>query len=98
MIHECDVLVLGAGVGGLAAATELEDQAIVLERADRPGGLVRTECFDGYWFDRVIHVLYFPDRQTERRVCDMVGDDLVPFTPEAWVETEAGTVRFPLSH
>lgn len=95
-IQSCDVLVLGAGLAGLAAATVIGDRAVVLERDDRPGGLVRTECFDGYWFDRVIHLLYFPDPDTERWVRALMNGDLAPCPPEAWVETQAGTARFPL--
>ncbi len=95
MIHETDVLILGAGLAGLSAASVLGDQAIVLEREARPGGLVRTHCFDGYWFDHVIHLLYFPDAQTEARIRALEGVELEPCVPAAWVETAAGTVRFP---
>ncbi|MCH7897946.1 MAG: FAD-dependent oxidoreductase, partial [Proteobacteria bacterium] len=95
-VEVCDVLVLGAGVGGLAAASQLGRRAIVLERADRPGGLVRTECFNGYWFDHVVHLLYFPDEDPERRIRAVMGDLLVPCPPEAWVETKVGTTRYPL--
>ena len=96
MINEADFVVLGAGVTGLAAANELGDQAIVLERAERPGGLVRTENFDGYWFDHVIHLLHFKDPDTEQRIHNLIGDVLVPCEPEAWVETSAGVTRYPI--
>jgi len=91
-----DVLILGAGVCGLAAASVLGDRAIVLERESRPGGLVRTECRDGYWFDHVIHLLYFPDAATERRVQELIGPVLASCAPVAWVECGGGTARFPL--
>jgi protoporphyrinogen oxidase len=96
MLEEVDVLVLGAGLTGLAAGSVLGDRALVLEKEARPGGLVRTERFGDYWFDHVLHLLYFEDATTEARVRDLVGDALEPCTPEAWVETRAGTVRFPL--
>jgi len=95
MTHECDYLILGAGLTGLAAANVLGNRAVVLERDERPGGLVKAECFDGYWFDHVIHVLYFADPKTESRIRTLLGDVLQPCPPEAWVETSAGTVRFP---
>jgi len=95
-VHEADYIVLGGGLAGLCAANELQDRAIVLERADRPGGLVRTECFDGYWFDHVIHLLYFEDPATEKRIHRLLGDVLAPCRPTAWVETKHGQTLFPL--
>ena len=44
--HEADVVVIGAGLAGLAAARELEAQgasAIVLEARDRVGGRTLNE-------------------------------------------------------
>ena len=90
-----DFLILGAGLSGLSAASVLSDRAIVLEQSDRPGGLVKTDCFDGYWFDRVLHLLYFDDDETETRIHRLMGDELERCPPEAWVETKVGTVRFP---
>jgi protoporphyrinogen oxidase len=90
-----DVVVLGGGLAGLTLGSVLGDRAVVIERNDRPGGLVRTENFDGYWFDHVIHLLYFADREIERRVLDLVGTDFQPCPPVAYVELPEGTVRFP---
>lgn len=94
-IEERDVLILGGGLTGLAAASVLGDNALVIEQESRPGGLVRTECFNGYWFDRVIHILHFNDEATENRIHELLGDDLRFCPPDAWVETAFGTVRFP---
>ena len=92
---ERDEVILGAGLCGLAAAHLLGDRAVVLERESRPGGLVRAECNNGYWFDHVLHLLYFADKRTEERITGLLGDDLHRIRPEAWVETAHGTVRFP---
>jgi protoporphyrinogen oxidase len=96
MVERASVIVLGAGVAGLAAAWELGDSAIVLEQAARPGGLVRTERRGGFWFDHVLHLLYFADSATELRIRELLGDVLAPCTPEAWVETRSGVARYPL--
>jgi phytoene dehydrogenase-like protein len=94
--EDCDVLILGAGLGGLAAARALGARALVLERELRPGGLVRSEEHNDYIFDHTLHILYFPgqgdgsardgDRRPSSRACP----------PEAWVETHAGIARFPI--
>ena len=96
MTHEAEFLVLGAGPAGLSAAAELGDRAVVVEREDRPGGLVRTECFGGYWFDHVLHLLHFQDPPLQRRVEALLGADLAPCPPVAWIESAAGTARYPL--
>lgn len=92
---EQDFVVLGAGLCGLAAGHLLGDRALMLERSRVPGGLVRSECNNGYWFDHVLHLLYFADPKTEARITALLGDRLQRVKPEAWVETPAGTVRFP---
>ena len=87
-------MILGGGVAGLAAGSVLGDRAVVLERELRPGGLVRSECFDGWWFDRVLHLLHTQDPAVERRLHELVPV-LSPCPPDAWVHTEGGVVRYP---
>lgn len=95
--EEHDVIILGAGLSGLAAANALGTNAVVFEKEARPGGLVQTLCIEGFWFDRVIHLLYFgDDHATQQRVQDLLGESLAPCTPQAWVESRSGTTRFPL--
>ena len=92
----CEFLVLGAGLAGLAAARALGPRTILLERGDRPGGVARSERFGAWHFDHAIHVLYFADEATKRRVFALAGHALADCPPEAWVETRAGVARFPL--
>jgi protoporphyrinogen oxidase len=89
------VLVLGGGLAGLTTGSVLGSHAIVLERAIRPGGLVRTENFGGYWFDHVIHLLYFSDPQVERRVQQIIGAEFQRCPPAAYVQLQEGRVRYP---
>lgn len=89
------MVVLGAGLCGLMAGAELGDRAVVVERASRPGGLARTEEWDGYWFDHVLHLLHFADSEMELRVRDLLGDVLEPCPPDARIDCAAGTVRYP---
>ena len=49
-----DVVVVGSGIAGLAAAYELSRQGVtcvVLERATRPGGVILSEEVDGFTID-----------------------------------------------
>ena len=52
---EVDALVIGAGVAGLAAARELERrgaEVVLVESSDTPGGVMQTDCVDGYRLER----------------------------------------------
>ena len=54
MADEADVVVIGAGYAGLAAALALADSGrsvVVLEARDRVGGRVRTDNVDGVPLD-----------------------------------------------
>lgn len=94
--HTFDHVILGAGLSGLATASVLRGGCVVLEREDRPGGLARTECIGGHWFDHVLHLLYFNDAESEAAVDRFLDGEFAPCPPEAWVETSAGTARYPL--
>lgn len=96
MPAEAELLVLGAGVTGLAAGSALGRRALVLEAEDRPGGLVRTECFGGYWFDRVLHLLHLADPAMEAMLRRLLGPNLAPCAPVAWVECDGGVARYPI--
>ena len=50
-MNETEVIVIGAGIGGLAAATELQRRGcrcLVLEAASEPGGRMRIHRQDGF--------------------------------------------------
>jgi len=59
-VERTDVVVVGAGLAGLAAAIALAGvglEVVVLEAADRVGGRVRTDVADGYQLDRGFQLL-----------------------------------------
>ena len=58
--NTADVIVVGAGVAGLAAARELQSQGrtvIVLESEGHIGGRITTEEVDGFLVDRGFQIL-----------------------------------------
>jgi phytoene dehydrogenase-like protein len=89
------VLVVGAGLAGLAAALHLTEAGIpvqVLERSDRAGGRVRTDDVAGFRLDRGFQVLLtaYPECQ---RVLDYPALDLRAFEPGAVIRHRDRWVR-----
>ena len=84
---DADVLVVGAGLAGLAAALHCADAGLtarVLEASDEVGGRVRTDVVDGMLLDRgfQVHDTAYPEA---RRVLDHAALDLRAFVPGALV-------------
>jgi phytoene dehydrogenase-like protein len=82
-----DVVVVGAGLAGLAAAVRLHRRGLdvaVVEAGDAVGGRVRTDHVDGYTLDRGFQVLNtaYPEL---RRVVDVDALDLQSFDPAVTV-------------
>jgi oxygen-dependent protoporphyrinogen oxidase len=53
-VNTSDVVVVGGGIAGLAAAYELQRRGVgvrLLEASDRPGGVIRSDRFDGWVVD-----------------------------------------------
>ncbi len=88
-----DVVVIGAGLAGLAAARHLSDagrQVVVYEAGDAPGGRVRTDRVDGLLLDRGFQV-FTPSYPEARRMLDLPRLDLQPFPAGLVVRTGSGT-------
>ena len=67
-----DVIVVGAGIAGLAAAWDLRNRdLLVLEAGDRIGGVVRSEPRAPYWLNLGAHVFGGPETATGRLIADV---------------------------
>lgn len=88
------VIVVGAGLAGLAAAVTLHDHGndvTVLEASDGVDGRVRTDVVDGYRLDRGFQILLtaYPVAQ---RVFDYDQLDLRRFHAGSFVQLDSGRV------
>jgi flavin-dependent amine oxidoreductase len=82
-----DVVVVGAGLAGLAAANRLREKGhdpLVLERSDGAGGRVRTDIVDGFRLDRGFQILLTAFPQAARML-DYDALDLRSFDAGALV-------------
>ncbi|CAM8997465.1 unnamed protein product [Rhodiola kirilowii] len=68
LTHKTSVIIIGAGLAGLAAATRLNSDNVpflLIEASDAVGGRVRTDFLDGYTLDRgfQIFITGYPEAQ-----------------------------------
>ena len=80
-----DVLIVGAGMAGLTAATQLYSKGFsvrVLERESVIGGRIRTDVVDGFRIDHGFQV-YLTAYPNAQNVLDLDQLDLQTFSPGA---------------
>ncbi|MEZ4457923.1 MAG: FAD-dependent oxidoreductase [Gemmatimonadales bacterium] len=90
--QDADVVVVGAGLGGLAAANYLHRagrSVRIVEAGDAVGGRVRTDPVDGFRLDRGFQVL-LSSYPSARALLDYEALDLRAFEPGARVRTGGG--------
>ena len=93
---EYDVVVIGAGLAGLACARELASEGLrvrIFEAADAPGGRIRTDLVEGFRLDRGFQVL-LTEYPEAKRVLDYNGLGLKQFAPGALVRQAGSFHRF----
>ena len=95
MEPDTDVVVVGAGLAGLAAAGRLCRAGlgvVVCEAEDHIGGRVRTDRVDGFLLDRGFQV-FLPAYPEARRMFDLTALELRPFVRGAVAVTESSRYR-----
>lgn len=98
--EQVDVVVVGAGLAGLAAARRLSSagrSVQVLEAADEVGGRVRTDEVDGFHLDRGFQVVLTAYPELHRQL-DLAALHLRHFDPGAlvWCDRRLHRVGDPL--
>ncbi len=102
MTEHHDIIVIGAGMGGLVTAVALARagrSVLVLEKHRRPGGLAQTFPFDGGSFSPGLHYLGGAHADgTTRRIFEGLGVaerlELHELDPDGYDRVVAGDLRF----
>jgi len=94
-VHTTDVVVVGAGLAGLAAARRAAEaglDVVVLEASDAVGGRVRTDAVDGVLLDRGFQLVN-PSYPAVRRLLDLRALSLQQFAAAVVVARASGSYR-----
>jgi len=94
------VVTLGAGPAGLAAAYELIKQGVkpvVLEKADKVGGIARTETYKNYYFDIGGHRFFTKIGRVNKLWHEMLGEDFQKVRRMSRFYYEGRLFNYPLN-
>jgi len=90
-----DILVAGAGLGGLSVARHVRAGCLVVEREPGPGGLATTTWERGYGFDRTGHLLHLRDPGIRRWVTGLLRGDAVRLQRRSRIWSHGVYTRYP---
>jgi protoporphyrinogen oxidase len=93
------IVIVGAGPAGLTAAYELVTEGlrpVVLEKADKVGGIARTETHSGYRFDIGGHRFFTKVEEVQRLWEDMLGDDFLKVSRLSHIYFQDRFLNYPI--
>jgi protoporphyrinogen oxidase len=94
------VAIIGAGPAGLTAGYELAKkgiQSIVLEQADKVGGISRTETYKGYRFDIGGHRFFTKIGEVQQFWKEILGDEFIKVPRLSRIYYQGKFYNYPLS-
>lgn len=94
------VVIIGAGPAGLTAGYELSKRgttSVVLEKADKVGGISRTEMYKGYRFDIGGHRFFTKVGEVQQVWKEILGDEFIKVPRLSRIYYRNKFYNYPLS-
>ncbi|MFH1434291.1 MAG: FAD-dependent oxidoreductase [Pseudomonadota bacterium] len=97
MESKTDILIIGAGLAGMSAAARLRGKCRVriVEKEDRPGGLVVTDEVKGFRFDRTGHLLHLRDPSIRKWILGLMGGTMTVVHRMSRIFSNGVYTRYP---
>jgi len=96
-----NILIIGGGIAGVSAANYLEENKrkdinyLLFEKESILGGLCRTVCSNGFFYDYTGHLLHFSDEQNKQFVSDLLGEKLQSKIRKSFIYFRKRYIDFP---
>jgi protoporphyrinogen oxidase len=90
-----NILIIGAGLSGLSAASGLKKGYRLIERSDRPGGLCVTDEDRGFRFDRTGHLLHLNSVKIRRLVESALSEEPLQIERKARIFSQGVFTHYP---
>lgn len=97
-MKKTDILIIGAGLSGLAAAWRLERSGkkyILAEKENRAGGLASSVFKNGFVFDYSGHLLHLRGEKTKKTILKLLGGNYSLIKRKAFVHSFGRFQDFP---
>lgn len=91
-------LIIGAGLTGLSTAFHLNDDYVLIETAESPGGTANTLHFNGFKLDNAVHIFYFKDQTILNWIIDTLNVDLLETIRISSVWINNAYVKYPIQY
>lgn len=99
-MKKSEVVIIGAGPAGLTAGYELVKQGIkpiVIEKADKVGGISRTETYKGYHFDIGGHRFFTKVEEVQQLWYEVLGENFIKVPRLSRIYYRGRFFQYPLS-
>ncbi|MDI6641225.1 MAG: FAD-dependent oxidoreductase, partial [Elusimicrobiota bacterium] len=89
------VVIIGAGISGLATAFHMKNDYIILEKEATAGGLCRSVNTNGFIFDYTGHFLHVQSEYVKGIIFDLLKSNIKKVKRSSWIYSNNVYTRYP---